>query len=135
MPRGRHDFRISSLVAQPQADRSPPGHVDSAQRISISAKNSKKSPGFAGLASLPANSHLDTYTALSCVQGLHEVLAVSVQACGLKDVENIMNVKFCEPIWEDSPCEIRMAMIIKCLSRQHLVDFDFHVQQLSTSLP
>lgn len=73
--------------------------------------------------------------AVSCDQGLHEVLAVSVQACRLKDVEHVMNVKFGEPMWEDSACEIRMAMIIKCLSRQHLVDFDFHVQQLSTSLP
>lgn len=89
---------MSSLVAQPQADKSPPGHVDSAQRISISAKNSKKSPGFAGLASLPANSHLDTSMVVSCDQGLHEVLAVSVQACRLKDVEHVMNVKFSEPI-------------------------------------
>lgn len=112
------------LLPNPQADRSPPGHVDSAQLISISAKNSKKSPGFAGLASLPANSHLDTYIAVSCDQGLHEVLAVNLQACRLKDVEHVMNVKFREPIWEDSAREIRVAMIIKCLSRQHPVDFD-----------
>ena len=32
----------------PQAERSPPGHVLSAHRMSTSAKKSKKSPGFAG---------------------------------------------------------------------------------------
>lgn len=54
-PRGRHEASIlfsSPPCSQPQAERSPPGHVLNAQRTSISAKNSKKSPGFAGDGSL-----------------------------------------------------------------------------------
>lgn len=54
-PRGRQEASIffsSPLCSQPQAERSPPGHVLNAQRTSISAKNSKKSPGFAGDGSL-----------------------------------------------------------------------------------
>ena len=39
-------------LLQVHAERSPPGQVERAQKRSISAKNSKKSPGFAGHGSL-----------------------------------------------------------------------------------
>lgn len=42
--------------------------------------------------------------------------------CALKDIENIMNIELCQPMWKHSSCQVRMAVVVKILSSQHGID-------------
>ena len=61
----------------------------------------------------------------SCIvmrgRDLHEVLAISIEAGNLKDIEDIMHIKLGKPIWHYRTCEIGVAMEIKIVSTDHTV--------------
>jgi hypothetical protein len=53
---------------------------------------------------------------------LHEILAILVETGDLKNIEDVMHVKLRKPIWQHRTREIGVAMEIKIVSREHIID-------------
>lgn len=59
---------------------------------------------------------------LRCRRGLHEVLAVLVEAGDLEDVQDVMDIRFGEVVGKDGAGEVGVALVVEIVAAEELVD-------------
>ncbi len=57
------------------------------------------------------------------IEILHEVFIILIWPCDLKKIDYIMDIIFGQPPRYIRSCKIRMAMIVKVITSQHLVNY------------
>lgn len=53
--------------------------------------------------------------------GLHEIQIVVIQARALEDIQYVMHIELGEAVRQDSPSQIRVAVVVKILASEHSI--------------